>query len=95
MLSSSTLQIITMPDKWLRAHESYFSSSGEYDQGPRHKAALRPMSAPARAALLQTRKNTSRTAEAQMYLLDYSHPTELSYERREALMREARDARLA
>jgi hypothetical protein len=30
-----------------------------------------------------------------MYLLDYNHPTELIYERREALMREARDARFA
>jgi hypothetical protein len=53
------------------------------------------MSSHARAALLQTRKNTSRTTEAQMYLLDYNHPTELIYERREALMREARDVRFA
>jgi hypothetical protein len=30
-----------------------------------------------------------------MYLLDYNHPTELFNERREALRREARDARLA
>ena len=30
-----------------------------------------------------------------MYLLDYNHPTDLFYVRREALMREARDARLA
>jgi hypothetical protein len=30
-----------------------------------------------------------------MYLLDYKHPTELFSERREALMREARDAHLA
>jgi hypothetical protein len=30
-----------------------------------------------------------------MYLLDYNHPTELFYERREALMREARNARFA
>ncbi|MDF2703440.1 MAG: hypothetical protein K0S10_2386, partial [Rubrobacteraceae bacterium] len=30
-----------------------------------------------------------------MYLLDYNHPTELIYERREALMREARVAGLA
>jgi hypothetical protein len=29
-----------------------------------------------------------------MYLLDYNHPTELFSERREALMREARDAHL-
>jgi hypothetical protein len=27
-----------------------------------------------------------------MYLLDYNHPTDLFYVRREALMREARDA---
>ena len=30
-----------------------------------------------------------------MYLFDPNHPTELLYERQEALMREARDARLA
>jgi hypothetical protein len=30
-----------------------------------------------------------------MYLLDYKHPTELFNQRREALMREARDAHLA
>lgn len=30
-----------------------------------------------------------------MYLLEHDHPTELFNERREALMREARDARIA
>src|SRR5829696_7406792 len=74
MVSSSTLQIIAMPDKWLRAHECCFSSSGEYDQGPRRKAALRPMSSPVRAALLQTRKNTSRTKEAADVLAGLQSP---------------------
>lgn len=53
------------------------------------------MSLPMLSALLQTKKDTSRAKEAEVYLFDPNHPTELFHERQEALMREAREARLA